>query len=37
MEKDVAVLKVKESNLKPLECAKEAMPELPVSFGVFLL
>jgi tetratricopeptide (TPR) repeat protein len=35
MEKDVAVLKVKESNLKPLECAKEAMPELPVSIWGF--
>ena len=31
MKKDIAVLKVKESNLKPLECAKEALPELPVS------
>src|ERR1044071_2113900 len=35
MEKDVDILAVKESNLIPLECAKEVMPQLPVSICGF--
>jgi tetratricopeptide (TPR) repeat protein len=33
--KDVAIVRVKDSNFKPLECAKEALPKLPVSIWGF--
>ena len=33
--KDIAIVRVKDSNFKPLECAKEALPKLPVSIWGF--
>ena len=33
--KDIAILRVKNSNFKPLECAKEAFPQLPISIWGF--